>query len=420
MYSEKHQEFRSADENDFIIDEKWWEARGDVHLNLAVEQALRHNESLARTALALYGIIKKVGLFGEDSGEADRTDRDHPQIKRPKYVRTFGGEFCLSYEKLLWEGLSELADFDEWECRATLEDQCAVRAVLVNNVIDAYYHLAYLTDLVEASRAGLKTYNKLLDICVRKKADRFEITRVKKAVQEAERQLAGFQSQREKIKNQLEALLGLPRGGLHNSPQSLMKAIFSPVSLETPLRILAGRPDYKKSAQTLRRALKTSSLSPAVNWTTNLTIGQALELPPAGQMKAAVNETDYFEYRFINFKLIEAPGAEHSFCDAYYDDQLRMMEECVLAALNECDVYLNAYDQARVSVVQSEKKYSSDWVKLSCHRIWSGFISDDADLELSIIKNANTSRLTMLKNRYQALQYENMVYKALFGRYIGA
>ncbi|UQZ90945.1 hypothetical protein C4J81_17685 [Deltaproteobacteria bacterium Smac51] len=402
------------------INDRWWEARHDDNLNRLVEAALRNNDSLSETILNVGGVLCAAGLLRQDlfpcarSGPSGRPSSG--QVIDSRSVRTFGGEMCPAYELTFWEQLALTPDIRHWEYMATAEDQTAVRLILVNNLIDAYYHLAYLTDAVEAARATLRSFRQIQKT-FSQNSDRNDpdMHRLRRAVTALEARLLELGTRRREVSENLRQFSGLwdvdesvfSKGILHVSPAN--------IDLEQPLFVLANRPDLKKAVYHLSRLTSNPSQINSFRWLPMMTLEEAIK-SVSGRMQSVVNESagDSLNYYF-SLETLDSVTMIYD-DNPEYASRKMAVENVLSLALAEIDIYHSAYVKAKENLAHSERRYIRDWEKCVARSSWTTEEPENLIADLSAARNADASRQVMLKNRYQVIQYENMIFKTVSAR----
>jgi outer membrane protein TolC len=92
-------------------------------------------------------------------------------------------------------------------------------------------------------------------------------------------------------------------------------------------------------------------------------------------------------------------------------------EKAVNRALNEVDYYYYGYGRSRSSLAKIQEKYSYDLKISDYYKIrYENGASELADW-LNALNVVTNSRLSTLDYRYRLIQQENLIYKAMAGRY---
>lgn len=85
-------------------------------------------------------------------------------MKAGQTSHNYASELGVSYEIDLWRKLSSAASAQEWEYKATQLDMETTRLALINNVVDSYFHLVYLSQAIRVTEQNIDFYTQLLQI----------------------------------------------------------------------------------------------------------------------------------------------------------------------------------------------------------------------------------------------------------------
>ncbi|MDR1045574.1 MAG: TolC family protein [Candidatus Adiutrix sp.] len=411
----------------YQLEPEWWKIYDDPQLNETVELALARNLDLAKAAVSVNRALYQARLIGLDlfpkfSGGLESSTRKNINEGGPA-SRSFGGNSSLSYELDLWRKVAASASASAWEHLATVEDMENSRLALVNSTVDAYYNLAYLGDALESSRKNLANL-RLVENMVKAKYESGKVAALEKAqarqsVLSAENSLTDLETQHKNAEQTLRNLLNLPPDTplAFSGPPTLARLKLPGLDLDVPLAVLANRPDLRAAEFRLEKAFKnvevaekgwlpTISLSSALASSSN-SIGTALNNPVASA--GASLSLPFLDWNRVlnNLRISELD----------FESARLAFEQSLTTALNEVDTYYFAYTQARRNLDNIRRKYAED-LRVAVYQR-DRYDSGAAELSdwLSAINAANSSRLSALDSLYQALRYENMVHKAMAGRW---
>jgi outer membrane protein TolC len=187
--------------------------------------------------------------------------------------------------------------------------------------------------------------------------------------------------------------------------------------LDVPLAVLGNRPDLRAAEKRLQAAFKDLSAMekswyPSVNLGATLSsssqyVRTAFDFPLlGGTIRISLPFLDWNRV-YWNVKLSEADF-----------DMVRLnFIQAVASALNEVDAARFAYEQARATVVNTDEKYRYDrQITQYYQQRWDLGAGELSDL-LQAMNTEATSRLALLSSRYDQIRYENLLYKALAGKY---
>lgn len=408
----------------YRLDSQWWKVYNDGQLDRLVDLALRNNVDLAKAAVNVNRALYQANLIGADlvptfsgsgSGSASRrVDRgDSPKTD-------IGAEAKVSYEVDLWQKVAASASAAQWEYQATLEDREAARLALVGSVVDVYYQLAYTNDSLKAAGENIANYRALLGQVEAKhaagKVAAVEVAQANQALLAAENTRVGLLTQRQNAQATLRNLLNAGPDAV--LPEPTLQGFSLPgVDLNVPLSVLVNRPDLRAAEMRLQKAFKDVQASERA-WLPSLSIsgaisssaakfGEALNSPAAsGGLTLALPFLDWERLRW-NLRLSEAD----------FETARLGFEQALTTALNEVDTYYANYGRLRETLANTERKHGYDLKVRDYYRArynaGAGELADWLDAQNA----ANSSYLSLLESRYQAVGGENAIYKALAGRY---
>ena len=419
--------YNAAAKARYQLDPEWWKVYSDQQLNKLVDQALANNIDLAKAAISVNRALYQAKLISADlipsfSGGLDASARKNIKEGGPS-TRSAGGNITLSYELDLWRKVADSASAAQWEYAATIEDRESTRLALVNSTVDAYYNLAYLNDALISSRknlANLRTIeNSILAKYEAGKVSSLEKAQARQSVLNAETSLTDLETQHKTAEQTLRNLLNLkPDAALEFSKTPTLDKLKLPgINLNVPLSVLANRPDLKAAEFRLEKAFKNVEVAEK-GWLPSISLSSALA-SSGSAIKQAFNNPTASAGLSINLPFLDWSTVLYNLRISEMDfENLRLdFEQSLTTALNEVDTYYYTYTQSRRSLDKIRQKYAQDLRISGYYR--ERYESGKAELSdwLSAINTANSSRLSALDSLYQALKNENMVYKAMAGRW---
>lgn len=419
-------EYDAAARARYQLDPDWWRVYEDPELNRLVDLALKNNIDLAQAAVSVNRALYQANLISGDltpsfSGSLEGSARKNIKEGGPS-SRSAGGSLNLSYEMDLWGRVAAAVSAQQWEYMATVEDREAARLALINSVADAYFNLSYLNDAIAAAEENLKNYRTIEGTVNAKfqegKVASLEPAQARQAILDAENSLIDYQTQRKTAEQTMRNLLNLkPDEPLELSGLTLAKLKPPPLDLSIPLSVLANRPDLKAAEFRLRKSFKnveeaekawlpSISLSAALS-SSGPTINTAMNAPTAAG--GITFNLPFLDWNTVLWNL--------RISEADFETVRLDFEKALTTALNEVDTYYYSYENARRTLENTRRKYAydrriSDYYR-DRYRAGAGELSD----WLSALNTLNASRLNALSDLYRTLQYENMTYKAMAGRF---
>lgn len=420
--------------NQYTADPEWWFVYNDPQLNALMYTAFENNIDLAKSAIAVNRALYQANLIGADlvptfsaglSAGVNKQIGDLTGSALATGTRTshsYGGNVGLNYEIDLWRRLHDSASAQEWEYKATVEDKEAARLALINGVIDAYYHLAYLNDALVVGQQNIDRMKKMNDITATKykfgAVSGLEVSQSKQSLLMAQNNLLDLQNQKKAAEQTLRNLLNLkPSDELMFVYPHLNEVALPKVDLNVPFAVLANRPDLKAVEYRLKSAFKKTK-AVEKSWYPSITLG--------GSLNASSNEVNsMFDFPLaggtisINLPFLQWNKVKWNvkISQAAYEAQKLTFEQTLTTALNEVDTYYEAFNTAKQTLANVEKKYQEDLKIANFYKVrYENGASELSDW-LNALNTESSSRLNLLNSRYQVIKLANMVYKSMAGRY---
>ena len=411
---------------DYEADLEWWKLYEDPQLDQLIQTALEHNLDLARSAIGINRALYQANRLGADllpSFSGNLSGQSGNDLKSgDNTTRTFDAQFGVRYEIDLWRRLSDSASAQEWEYLASIEDKEAIRLLLINNVIETYYHLAYLQGALLATRDNIAHYQRIEELTKTKylagKMDALEPAQARQAWLAAENNALNLESQQKEAELTLRNLLNLrPQESLSPNYPDLLKVYLPPVDLDVPLAVLAHRPDLRAAENRLQKAFKSLHASqkswyPTLSLGANLTsasgvLGRMFDLP-----------------QFLGFVTIDLPFLNWNrlqwdikISEADFESAKLDFAQSLTNALNEVDNYNFQFLKAREILDKTQEKYTYDVAISGYYDTRYRFGANELSDWLNALNTEASSRLTLINNHYTMLRYQTALYKSLAGRY---
>ena len=410
----------------YVADQEWWKAYNDPELNRLVALALDNNIDLAQSALNIQRAMYQARLSGLDLfptlGGSVAASSNKELKTNDGWHNSFSGEFSLNYELDLWGKVRDEAASARWEYQATLYDLESARLVLINSVVDVYYNLTYLHNAIQITQANLENYRNIEEIIRLKyssgKIDELEPLQIRQTIIEMENNLSTYNLQVRENERILRELLNVkPDYALRIQYKNLLQIKALDVNIDVPLAVLAERPDLQASEARLQGAFK-SLTAMSKSWYPTISlrgiisssadrIGSAFDFPfGLGSVSINLPFLDWNRVR-TNIKISETD----------YEKARLDFENSINIALNEVAYYYYAFENQKALYHNLQAKYAADLQIMSLYRLrYDSGKAEFRDLLDSMI-TVNSSQINLINNNYQVIKYENMVYKAMAGRY---
>ncbi len=410
----------------FSLNREWWKLYEDAKLDALVDMALERNIDLARSALTINKALYEANILGAElvpTFSADTSGQSTRDLDSGGSQRSFQSQFAISYELDLWQKLRNAASAQEWEYAATIEDRKATRLTLVSTVADTYFELRYLNEAIKATEASIVRYQQLFSLTQAQyllgKVARVEPLQAEQSLLSARSNLASLQTEKSVAEQTLRDLLNMRPGEEPEiAAQGLLAAKNVEINLEVPIAALAERPDISAAEARLQSAFKSLQAANA-SWYPTVTVGAAVgassermssyfDVPfLMGTVQVAFPFLDWNTLRW-NIKISEAD---------FETAKLNFIES-VTTALNEVSAAYSSVLNARQFLESSLAKYEKDVQISEYYRNRYDVGAAEFKDYLEALNTEDDSLISTLNAKYSLLRYENLVYRAMGGRYM--
>lgn len=411
----------------YRIDEQWWAIYNDNQLNELITLGLENNVDLMKKVIDVNRALYQANLISADlvpTFSANTGGSVQKNIKQGGHSsQDFSGNVGVSYELDLWRKIANTASAEEWEYAATIQDKESARLALINNIVDVYYHLVYLNQSIDITKKSISNYQKINELVSLKyqygKVSSLDPNQTKQAILSANNNLIDLQKQREVAEQTLRNLLNLkPTDPLPVNYPNLLTLNLSPVNLDVPLSVIANRPDLRAIEYRLERSLLRLKASEK-SWYPTITLGAAVnsssdrvrtayDMPFAGgNVTIALPFLDWSRIRW-RVKISEQE----------YEMMKLELGQAITTALNEISTYYGGYSKTRSILENLENKYGYDKQITTYYDLRYQQGAGELKDWLEAINTQINTEISLVSNRYQLIQYENQIYKAIAGRYI--
>ncbi|RPD84899.1 TolC family protein [Neisseria weixii] len=408
----------------YQINGDWWEIYQNAQLNAVVQQALDNNIDLKQAAISVNRALYQANILGANlvpsfNGSAGASASKN--LKSGSSNNSFSSQLGLSYELDLWKRLSATTDAQVWEYRATQEDLANTRLTLVNNVADAYFNIAYINEAIALTRQSLKQYQEIARIADAKyrygKADSSQSTQAKQSLLSAQNNLLSLQNSRDALEQTLRNLLNLKPGeAIAAEPSAYRLLAVKGVDLNVPVSVLANRPDLRAAEYRLQSSVQTLAAQQR-SWYPSITLGASLSTS-SGKARTM------FDVPFLGSAQINLPFLdwktlqwEDKDAQARFDSAALNFEQALTTALNEVNTNYLAYQNAQATLKNTRQRYALDQKNSRYYQVRYQHGKNELKDWLEALNSEYSSAQNVLNQRYDVLKYENMVYKAMAGRY---
>lgn len=410
----------------YQVDSEWWKIYKDEQLNKLIATALKRNLDYARSAVAINRALYQANLLGADlfpkfSGKGEASTNKNMNSKESS-VRTFGGELAVRYEVDLWRKLADTATAGEWEYKATVEDRAAARLALVNNIIDAYFNIAYLDAAILVTKGNISNYERIQQLLRIKytngKVDALEPEQSYQSVLAAKNKLIDLEIQHKTTMQSLRILLNLnPDTPLEVAFPDLLAMSTHTMELDVPMAVLANRPDLKAAEYRFQKAFKDVQAARKA-WYPSITLNTALRFS-SDSARTMFDVPFTFGSVSMNFPFLDWNTVKWNLkiSETDYDKEKINFEEIITRALNEVDSAFFQYKKFEKTSVNTKNKLDADIKIANYYKVRYDVGKSELSDWLNALNTTSESQILLLQNRYQTIKYQNIVYKALTGRF---
>ncbi len=426
-YQETKNNFQIYQEisKEYKIEKEWWKEYQNKELNQIVEQALKNNSDLKKAAINVNKALYQANLVGADlvpSFSADLGSSASKNIKTgTSSTIKHSASVSVSYELDLWQKLSNAASAKEWEYKATIEDLEATKLSLINNVVDTYFNIVYLKDVISVVNEKIENY-KQINTIMKNKYEYGVINQLEQIQSEQylinlENTLLSYENEKKEQEQNLRNLLNLkPEENIEIKTDNILSFKDIGVDLDVPVSVIANRPDVKAYEYRLTSAFKDAkatqnSIYPSISLQSSLSssgdkINNALNVPVG---LASIN----ISLPFLNWNTIKWNIKTD---EASYESAKLDFENSIVTSLNEIEGYYNSYKTANSSFNIQDKnfKYQAEIQQHYKNKYENGNVELKNWLEALI--DEKDTELNLLKAKFEMIQAENKIFQAIGGK----
>lgn len=410
----------------FQADLDWWKAYNNDELNYLTSFALKNNPDMLKAAVKIQKQLANLNLSESDlfptlTGSLGASSKKKLNDGK-KSTQTFSGELALNYEIDLYGKIADARDAQEFELNATVADAESARLSVVNSVVDLYFNLLYLRDTIDLTQKNIDTYSSLLDIASARfntgKADKLEITQARQSLIAEQTVLLNAQTQYKEMEQSLRNVLNLkPSDGFVLGKASILKQPLLTPHLSVPVSVLANRPDLTAAQYRLKKAFKTMKVSEK-SWYPTISLNGAI-----GSSSDRAKSTFDFPYLLggvsVNLPFLDWNSVKNNvkIAKADYDIALIDFKDALAQALNEVAYYSFAYGKTEHIYANVEKTVENNRQITTYYRARHQAGKASFKDVLQAVADENAARKNLLAQKYQLIKYENLLFKAMAGRY---
>lgn len=409
----------------YNVDGQWWEVYQDPQLNALINQAFANNINLKQAAVNVNKALYQANILGAElvptfNGSLGASASKN--LKSGGSSNSYSSQLGLSYELDLWRKFNAQADAQVWEYQATQQDLAAIRLTLANNVADAYFNIAYLNEAVTLTEKSVRQYQSINRIASAKyqygKADAAEPRKAQQSLLSAQNSLVQLKSSRDTAEETLRNLLNIrPGQNMAAAPAGFRLHNVKGVDLNVPVATLANRPDLRAAEYRLQSALKSVDAQKR-SWYPSVTVGATLST--SSNKARTVFDVPFLggsvqiNLPFLNWKTLKW---QDKAAEANFESARLNFEQTLTTALNEVFANYQKYAGAESGLATMRQKYAIDQKNSRYYQVRYQHGKNELKDWLEALNTEYSSAQNLLNQRYEALKYENMVYKTMAGRY---
>ncbi|MDO5640688.1 MAG: TolC family protein [Neisseria sp.] len=410
----------------YDVNGDWWQIYQSSQLNALVEQALANNVDLRQAAISVNKALYQANILGANLVPSFNGSLGASTSKNLKTggssSNSFSSQLGLSYELDLWQKLNAQADAQVWEYQATQQDLASTRLTLINNVADAYFNIAYLNEALALTEKSVQQYQEIARIAAAKyqygKVSSSEPTQANQSLLSAQNNLLSLQSSRDTLEETLRNLLNLKPGeAIAADPAQYRLLSAKGVNLEVPISVLANRPDLRAAEYRLQSAMRSVDAQKR-SWYPSITLGASLSTSSSKARTMFdipfLGGSAQLNLPFLDWQTLKW---EDKTAEANFDSARLNFEQALTTALNEVNSNYLQYQNSEQTLANLQKRYALDQKNSRYYQVRYQYGKNELKDWLEALNSEYGSAQNLLNQRYDVLKYENMVYKAMAGRY---
>ncbi|MFV2028688.1 TolC family protein [Neisseria sp. S1] len=411
----------------YDVNGDWWQIYQDESLNSLINQALQNNINLRQAALNVNKALYQANIIGANLTPSFNSSLGASASKNLKTggssSNSFSSQMGLSYELDLWKKLSAQTDAQVWEYQAGRKDLAAARLTLINNVADAYFNIAYLNEAIALTQKSVNQYQDIDRIVRAKyrygKVSSAEPNQSEQSLLTLQSTLLNLKSSRENLETTLRNLLNLKpsENPVVTSEHYRLPKKVGNVDLNVPITVLANRPDLRAAEYRLQSSLRSLEAQKR-SWYPSITLGASLNTASdkaSSLFKVPVlGGSVQINLPFLNWKVLKW---EDKTAEANFESARLSFEEALTTALNEVNSHYRLYQTGLQTLSNLERRYALDKKNSRYYQVRYQYGKNELKSWLEALNSEYGSEQNVLSQRYEVLKYENMIYKAMAGRY---
>lgn len=410
----------------YNINTSWWTEFNDQQLNRLVAIAIGNNAELIISGINIKKILYQANLLRSNllpnlsaSGSLGIKKNENQDNEES---RTYTSEGAINYEIDIWRKISDSSIAGKFEYYATVEDYHAVRLTIINSVIDSYFYISYLKSAINVINKKIEYYDKLVKKTQIKlnlgKISSFDLQKSMQSLFSAKQTFFTLQQEMEDVQKNLRNFLNIKPDELNwiDFPDVLSCKTIE-VNLNAPLSVLANRPDVKAAEFRLKKAFYDSCAAEK-------------ELYPSITVDFGITSSSQNIHNSLNFPIymanikINLPFLNWNkikwnikISESDYNITRIMFESTIQTALNEVTTAFINYKNALECYKNSLDQHNVDVKIENYYKLRYENGSNDITDWLSAAATSTDTDLNILRNYYEVIKYEVMIFKAMAGKY---
>lgn len=409
----------------YNINTTWWTKFNDRQLNKIMSIAINNNENLLISSTNIRKSLYQANLLRSnllpDISAFSSINMKKYVNQRNEDTTSFTSEGMINYEIDIWHKLSDSSFSGKLEYHATVEDYYAAQLTLINSVIDSYFYLTYLNSAINAINDKIKYYDELVKKTQIKlyygKVSSFDLQKSMQSLLSARQSYFLLQQERYEFQQNLNNFLNIRSENLHwiKFP-NILSCKTHKIDLNIPLSVLANRPDVKSAEYRFKKCFY-DTIAVEKELYPSITIDFGISSSEA--MNTSLNFPIYVANIKLNLPFLNWNKIKWNIKISELDYNIAKIkfEAIINTALNELNFAYSNYKNAVESYKNSSNLYKADVKIENYYRLRYENGSNDITDWLSAAAASTDTKLNMLKNYFEVIKYEVMIYKAMAGEY---
>lgn len=405
----------------------WWQKYADQDLNRLVQQALERNTDLKLAAINVNKALYQANILGANlvpDFNAKLGVEQRRNLDNGERSRSYSSQLGLSYELDLWRRLNAAASAQIWAQRASTEDLAATRLTIINNVMDGYFHIAYLNRAIRLQEQAVTNYQHILRMAESRhrhgKVAANEPVQAHQALLSAQDQLRQWQDNRAAAWSTVQQILNSgPEQDLAFKHTDFVLPVTTSggPNLDIPIAALTHRPDLLAAEARLQAAAKNQTAQYR-SWYPRITLNAALSSSSgqAGQLFSVpfAGGGIGISLPFLNWPTLRW---QNRIAEAEFEQAKQGFEKALLTALHEVDNHYRRYRHSRQQQQQAAENLRLAQANSRYYQARYRHGRNSLRDWLQALNSEYAAEHSLLQARYTTLQHEAMIYKAMGGRY---